>query len=130
MSLDVYLIDPTATYADCLYNSNITHNLGEMATRAGIYEALWRPYRLREDYNVPAGDHRAEQDFEDSVTVKARDIVDVVERGLKDLKERPDYFRQFDSPSGWGRYDDFVLFVKEYLAKLKKYPESIVATWR
>ncbi len=26
-----------------VYSANITHNLGEMADKAGIYYALWRP---------------------------------------------------------------------------------------
>jgi hypothetical protein len=30
-----------------VYNANITHNLGKMA-EAGLYEALWRPYRLKQ----------------------------------------------------------------------------------
>ena len=41
MSLDVSLKDPTATYdTEYLYDANITHNLGTMANKAGIYYAL------------------------------------------------------------------------------------------
>ena len=38
---------------EIMYNANITHNLGKMAEEAGIYEALWRPYQLKEGYNIP-----------------------------------------------------------------------------
>jgi hypothetical protein len=31
-----------------VYNANITHNLGKMAEKAGLYETLWRPYRLKQ----------------------------------------------------------------------------------
>jgi hypothetical protein len=48
-----------------MYSANITHNLGDMASEAGIYEALWRPYRLKEGYNIPEDDHNAEYKFEE-----------------------------------------------------------------
>lgn len=35
-----------------------------MANKAGIYEALWRPHRLKKEYNIAAGDHLQEWDFE------------------------------------------------------------------
>lgn len=63
MSLDVSLIrekwesyDEGKTHRivnEILYESNITHNLGKMADNAGIYYALWRPHRLKENYNIP-----------------------------------------------------------------------------
>jgi hypothetical protein len=96
MSLDVYLNDPTATYeTDSLYWANITHNLGKMAGEAGIYKALWRPEEIEAKY--------------------AKDIIEIVEKGLADLKARPEYFEQFNSPNGWGMYEHFVPFVEKYL---------------
>ena len=107
MSLDVSLYDPTATYkVGYLYWSNITHNLNEMAEAAGIYKALWRPEEINAKF--------------------AKDIIPIVERGLNDLKARPDYFKQFNSPNGWGMYKNFVYFVEEYLDALKRYPESTI----
>lgn len=111
MSLDVYLKDPTATYeTEILYSANITHNLGKMASKAGIYEALWRPEEIGAKY--------------------AKDIIDLVEKGLKDLKARPKYFEKYDSPNGWGMYEHFVPFVEEYLNALKEYPEAEIRTSR
>ena len=87
MSLDIDLIDPTSTYkTHALFETNITHNLGKMASKAGIYEALWRPHRLVDGYDIPEDDHHAERDLEDSVTVKAKDIIPIIEKGLDDLK--------------------------------------------
>ena len=136
MSLDVYLsrkrwvsYDEGKTYEvdnEGIYSANITHNLGEMADKAGIYEALWRPYRLREDYAVAEGDHDAEYEFEDNVTIVASEIIPILEKGLADLKSRPDYFKEFDSPNGWGLYIHFVPFVEKYLEACREYPESIV----
>jgi len=110
MSLNIYLIDPTATYeTEWLYEGNITHNLTKMADEAGIYEALWRPERIG---------------------IYAKDIVEIIEEGLAHLKTRPDYFRQFNSSNGWGMYEDFVPFVEKYLIALKEYPEAKIEVSR
>ena len=107
MSLDVYLKDPTATYeTEPLYHANITHNLGKMADAAGIYMALWRPHEIGAEV--------------------ATDIIDAVEKGLVELKSTPAYYEQFNSPNGWGLYENFVPFVERYLAALKKYPKALL----
>jgi len=136
MSLDVSIYKKKWTSYDegktleredeLLYDANITHNLGEMASEAGIYEALWRPHRLRNGYDIPEDDHKAEWEFEDSCEIKTTDIIDIIERGLADLKARPEYFKQFDSPNGWGLYKNFVPFVEKYLEALKMYPDGVV----
>jgi hypothetical protein len=64
--------------------------------------------------------------FEDSVTIFASDLIEIIEQGLDLLKLRPDYFSKFDSPNGWGTYVHFVPFVEKYLNALKQYPDSIV----
>ena len=116
MSLDVSLYSKERKTVMCyhcmheheeqeqLYTANITHNLGDMADKAGIYMALWRPGEIGAKY--------------------AKDIIEVVERGLADLKTRPEYFEQFNSPNGWGLYKHFVPFVESYLDALKKYPDA------
>lgn len=111
MSLSVYLEDPTATYeTEYLYSSNITHNLWKMASEAGIYEALWRPEEIKAKY--------------------AKDIIPLLEKGLADLKARPEHFEQFNSPNGWGMYKNFVPFVAKYLKACKEYPEAIIKALR
>ena len=105
MSLHINLVDPTATYSgEPLYSCNITHNLSTMANKAGIFEALWKPEEIDAIY--------------------AKDIIDIVIKGLKDLKERPEYFSKFNASNGWGIYKHFVPFVEMYLDALKLYPES------
>ena len=120
MSLDVYLnttaylsYDKGTTYTEQeeqVYWANITHNLGEMADKAGIYKALWRPEEINAE--------------------KAKDIIEIVEVGLTDLKNRPEYFKQFNSPNGWGMYKHFVPFVEEYLKALKENPEANIEVSR
>ena len=134
MSLDVYLYRiKYASYdmvnfheeKEQLYSANITHNLNVMAEQAGIYKALWRPYQLHKDY-VHIEDYNKEMAFEDSVTIIASDIIDIIEQGLDLLKNRPDYFSKFNAENGWGKYVNFVPFVEKYLEALKQYPDSLV----
>lgn len=113
-----------------LYDDNITHNLGEMAAEAGIYEALWRPHRLKKEYYNPEDDYKVEYAFEDSVTTIASEIIPLLETGLADLKARPEYFKTFDSPNGWGLYKHFVPFVENYLNACKEYPDSTIIVSR
>lgn len=140
MSLDVYLnrkrylsYDEGKTYTEDteqVYWANITHNLNTMAGEAGIYEALWRPHRLKEGYNISENDHQAEWKFEKENTTLAKDIIPLLEKGLSDLKTRPEYFEKFNSPNGWGMYEHFVPFVEKYLEACKEYPDAIIEVSR
>lgn len=120
MSLDVYLTrkklvsyDEGKSFseeAEEVYWANITHNLGEMATEAGIYEALWRPEEIGKE--------------------KASEIVEMLENGLADLNARPNHFQKFNSSNGWGLYENFVPFVSKYLDACKEYPDAIISVSR
>lgn len=112
------------------YSANITHNLNTMAEQAGIYEALWRPHRLREDCPKHFKNHQEEYAFEESVTCYAKDIIPVLEEGLQKLKSDPAHYRKFDSPNGWGLYQNFVPFVEKYLEACKEYPEAKISVNR
>lgn len=120
MSLDVYLSRQKWISYDAgktlieerehVYDANITHNLNEMAKEAGIYEALWHPEEIGK--------------------TKASEIAEILEKGLKDLKARPEHFKTFNAPNGWGMYEHFVPFVEEYLEACKKYPDAIIEVSR
>ena len=112
-----------------VYYVNITHNLGDMAKEAGIYEALWRPYMLRENY-VPIEDYHEELKYEESVEVRAYEIIPILEKGLEDMRARPEHYKTFDSPNGWGTYVHFVPFIEEYLSACKEFPQAIVSVSR
>ena len=120
MSLDVYLLrkrsisyDKGKTYTEedeQVYWANITHNLNKMADEAGIYEALWKPEEINK--------------------YKAKDIIEILEKGLSDLKSRPEHFEKFNSPNGWGMYEHFVPFVEDYLNACKEYPDATIEVSR
>ncbi len=109
-----------------LYESNITHNLGRMADKAGIYKTIWRPYRLHKDYVGFKDDYKAEMEFEDKVDVIARDLIKPIEVGLELLREKPNYFKTFNPSNGWGSYDGFVDFASKYLQALKDNPDGLI----
>lgn len=125
MSLDVYLKSKpsevncvcstcenvhTRMQSEYYYDSNITHNLTRMADKAGVYYALWRP--------------------EEKGWSKASDLIPVLEKGLKELKAKPDYFKQFNPDNGWGSYENLMEFVENYLSACKEYPDSIISVSR
>jgi hypothetical protein len=100
MSLDV-------TLTTSLYSANITHNLGEMAKEAGIYEYLWSP--------------------EDVGVWRAEDLIEPLAGGLAKMKADPERFKKFDSPNGWGVYEHFVPFVENYLKACRKFPDDSIS---
>ena len=109
MSLDVHLTKRQMTDVEVFW-SNITHNLGRMAAEAGIYKACWKPEEL-------------------GIT-KAKQLIPILKAGLKDMKKRPEHYRQFGAPNGWGTYDDFVPWVENYLHACIENPNSKIEVSR
>jgi len=105
MSLDVWLVEVLPTE---VYSANITHNLNRMADEAGIYEHLWHPEMVG--------------------LAKAGELITPLERGLRLLESEPERFDQFNAPNGWGKREDLVRFVREYLEACREHPEAIVNT--
>ena len=98
MSLDFSIMGRAS-----LANHNITHNLGDMAEEAGIYYALWRP---------------------EEIGIKTTtEVLPLLEEGLDKLKSDPERFKKFNSPNGWGKYENFVEFVENVIASCKEYPD-------
>ncbi len=93
-----------------VYDTNITHNLGKMADKAGIYYALWRP--------------------EEKGYKKAKDIIEVLEKGLDKMKAKPAHYKKFDAENGWGTYEQFIPFVEEVLRECKEYPNATIKVSR
>lgn len=104
MSLDIYL---KAVRETEVYSANITHNLTEMADEAGIYGLLWRP----------------------NENTVALDLIAPLESAIDDMGKRPDHYKAFDWPNGWGTYDDFVPWLKELLAACRSNPDAKIRVW-
>ena len=125
MSLDVYLTGKTTETPCCccecghkhtseeteeFYSANITHNLGGMAEEAGIYKHLWRP--------------------EEIGVTKAGQLIEPLRAGLALMKLDPQRFKKHNSPNGWGLYENFVPWIKEYLAACEEHPDADVTVSR
>jgi len=105
MSLDIWLNDESG---NCVFDRNITHNLGYMAKAAGIYEVLWHP---------------------DSINItKASQITPILENGLMDMIKYPEKYEIYNAANGWGMYEHFVPFCIAVLQACVKYPNATVKT--
>lgn len=118
MSLDIYLNSPdkqakVCNHCDSTYyeteeyfSCNITHNLGQMAGKAGIYDHLWRPETL-------------------GITT-ASQLIEPLTTAIQHMKDRPEYYKQFDSENGWGTYKDFLPWLIKLVEECKCYPEAVI----
>lgn len=93
-----------------VFSSNITHNLGRMAKECEIYEHLWRP--------------------EEIGITRARELIGALGQGLTKLLADPKHYSSFNSPNGWGVYEHFVSFVKNYLEACIENPDAEVRVSR
>lgn len=93
-----------------VFDWNVTHNLGSMADKAGVYYACWRP--------------------EEKGWKTAADITPALEKGLTKLQNNPEQYKALNPDNGWGSYDGLVEFVTEYLKACKKYPDAEIEVSR
>jgi hypothetical protein len=113
MGLNVRLISekcPHCGRGERIYSACTTHNLTNMASEAGIYEKMWRP--------------------EEAGIVKAKQLIEPLEKGLVLMKSDPWRFKKHNPNNGWGSYDGFVEFVSHYLHACKCNPEAEVEASR
>ena len=96
----------------------ITHNLRDMAYAAGLYYALWRPYKVA----VPNTD----DGYEGLITVKAKNLIETLENGLYNLEHSPSKYKAYIPENGWGSYEELVEFVIKYLEVCKLNPDATV----
>ena len=94
------------TLNEHVYRANITHNLGEMAKAAGIYQALWRP--------------------EEEGYLYGKDLIEPLTKGLALLTANPERFKAFNPSNGWGSYEGLVQFVVMYLEACVAHPDAAI----
>lgn len=105
-----FVVQNESEFTNEIYSANITHNLGKMASEAGIYEHLWRP--------------------EEVGVTHANQLIEPLTKGLELLKGNPEKFTQFNPANGWGDYDGLVNFVEKYLEACKIHPSATVSVCR
>lgn len=106
MSLDFSLSEVKETE---VFSANITHNLGNMASAAGVYEALWMPEK--HGFKI------------------AKDIIPALEKGIAKMKKYPAKFKSYDAPNGWGTYDNFLPWLEKVLEACRNNPNAKIYSW-
>lgn len=112
MSLDIDLIEAGVTVFTC----NITNNLNKMVQAFGqkYYLALWHPYSL--------------EVFEDCLEIIANDLIPYYEDTLLELLKNRKEYERYNSPNGWGTYEDLLNFLVQLISYCHKYPKSVIQT--
>ena len=95
---------------EATFHANITHNLGRMASEAGIYKYLWRP--------------------DENEIERAHQLIEPLQEGLTRLNADPHHFKTFNPENGWGDYKGLVEFVSEYLSACIESPDAEVRVCR
>jgi len=109
MSLDIDLIDNMCSHCgrgECVYEANITHNLGKMAEALDIYSQVWHP--------------------EKNGVLYASQLIQPLTDAIYKMKRAPKLYKQYDSPNGWGKYDNFLPWLEGLLAACKEHPNAVV----
>lgn len=107
MSLDISLMKVMRT---SVFGTNITHNLTRMAGAASLYSVLWRP--------------------EDNGIKFAHQLIEPLRQSIKDMESRPDWYKVFDAPNGWGTYDQFLPWLKDLLKACEDFPDAEIEVSR
>jgi hypothetical protein len=89
---------------EIVFRRNITHNLAKMASKAGLYNCLWRPL---------------ENGF-----LFANQILGPLENGIHNLLAEPLNYQGFNPQNGWGIYDNLLEFSRVLLKVCKEYPQA------
>ena len=104
MSLTIKFLAHVSLEADpiTMYEADLTANLRRMSEAAGLLAPIWQPHHLG--------------------IVRAADLAPHLEKGLAALQERPEHFRGFQHPSGWGTYENLVSFCSDTLTACNNFP--------
>ena len=108
MSLDLYLYIDVDTGGEKpteieLFSDGITHNVGSMWRKAGVYEALY-----------------------ESHDKLASSLVETLEKGYKHMFENEDEYIPLNPANGWGSYEGALHFLRNFTWACKNHPKARV----
>ena len=89
-----------------LASHNVTHNLNKMGEAVGLYQVLWSPEKV-------------------GITT-ASQMIEPLEKAIKELVANPDKYKAYNPPNGWENYDIFVSFCRSVLSTCEENPDAIV----
>ena len=111
MSLDIslYTSDTDGNEFEA-WEKNITHNLTEMADKAGLYKVMWRP---------------------EEIEVKnAKEAVPYLITGIKYMLDNKEALEKLNPENGWGSYEGLLNAATEYYQECKKRPSARIEVSR
>ena len=106
MSLDVCLTGELYGEKIELFGANYTHNCRPMATEAGVASVVWFP-------------------IENGVTL-AGQVIEPLAKGIALMEADPERFKALNPKNGWGSYDTFLPWLREYLTACIRFPKADV----
>jgi len=95
-----------------LFDANYTHNCNKMAEAAGIYQCVWRPEECDPPINL------------------ARQLIEPLRAGIKQMEDDPAKFIDLNPANGWGSYETFLPWLREYLQACIEHPKAQVRACR
>ena len=115
MSLDVDLYIDVDVGTDkphqvLLYTFGITHNLAKMAHSCGLHDYMWA--------------------IEELGFKNAKDLIEGLEEGIKELKARPEFYSKYNPENHWGNYYDLVNTASDFLEACKSFPKANISVSR
>lgn len=103
MSLDIILTDGESGFVK---SWNITHNLGKMASKAGLYYPLWRPGEMGVD--------------------TAGELIHHLRRGVRYAYDNQQELNAYAPRNEWGSLRLLLDVAEEYLDYCRKYPAATI----
>jgi len=93
-----------------VFDANITHNLNQMASEAGIYEIIWHP--------------------EEAGVKQAEELIAPLRKAIAEMKADPKRFEKYDAENGWGLLEHFLPWLEHLLVACEEYPDAVVSARR
>lgn len=87
-----------------VFDTNMTHNVGQMADLAGVYDCLWRP--------------------EENGFTTAGQMIEPLTKAVEQLRADPEKFIALNPKNGWGSYDTFLPWIEKILAACQEHPDA------
>ena len=111
MSLDIWLTIEVDTggdkpYTIQLYDTNMTHNVIPMWSKAGVYDAL---------YN--------------SEGKQASEILESLKAGVADMTSNPEDYKELNPDNGWGSYESALYWLKQFTQACNSHPKAVIGLW-
>lgn len=101
-----YEIELCENVSEYCYTANITHNVSQIAKKAGLKDVLWHP----ESINITT----------------ASQLIEPLTTGLNYLLTHKSELEELNPACGWGSYDNLCDFVYHYLKACQANPDASV----